>query len=62
MALWNDVLFQMLLLEINDNDEVLALRWLFIPRSELNHRTPMEVISDGGRDRVIQVMGELNEK
>lgn len=57
--LWNDVEFQMLLLEINGNDEVKAFRWLFTPRQELNSRTPLEVLSDGGRERVLQVMGEL---
>ena len=48
--------FQIDLLDAFDNDEIKAFRWLFIPLPELNNRTPMEVFSDGGRDRVMQIL------
>lgn len=55
--LWNDFLFHVELMDTFD-DELLAFRWLFTPCPQLNYRTPLEVISDGGRARVMQVLTE----
>lgn len=58
--MWNDMQFQINLLNKFDNDEIKAFRWLFTPYPQLNHRTPMEVLSDGGIARIIQVLEEYN--
>ena len=55
--MWNDMNFHLELMDTFD-DELLAFRWLFIPSPQLNYRTPIEVLSDGGRARVMQVLQE----
>lgn len=57
--MWNDINFQILLLEINDQDETKAFRWLFTPLECLNNRTPLEVMSDGGRERIIDILERI---
>jgi uncharacterized protein (DUF2384 family) len=54
--MYNDMTFQMILVEKFKGDEIQAFRWLFTPVPELNHRTPIEVISDGGKERVFQML------
>ena len=58
--MWNDMQFHIDLIDAFDN-EVKAFRWLFTPLPELNGRTPMEVFSDGGRDRVMQILEARHE-
>ena len=55
--MWNDMNFHIELMDTFD-DEAMAFRWLFTVCSKLNYRTPMEVLSDGGRARVMQVLQE----
>lgn len=57
-----DVKLQIAILKYNKADEKEAFRWLFTPISFFNHRTPMEVISDGGRDRVMGYLVVMIEK
>lgn len=57
--MFNDITLQIKILQANNDDEVKAFRWLFTPIRCLNDRTPMEVISDGGRDRILQILEEL---
>ena len=59
--MWNDMNFHIELMDTFD-DELLAFRWLFTPCPQLNHRTPIEVLSDGGRSRVMQVLSEYRFK
>ena len=58
--MWNDFEFHARLLDILGSEQK-AFRWIFTPLVELNHRTPMEVFSDGGRDRVMQVLEAKGE-
>lgn len=60
--MFNDFDFQINLLDNFNQDETKAFRWLFTPIECLNHRTPLEVISDGGRDRVFQILEELKRR
>ena len=55
--MWNDIEFHVELMDTFD-DEKVAFRWLFTPCPQLNHRTPIEVLSDGGRARIMQVLQE----
>jgi len=55
--MWNDINFHVELMDTFD-DELLAFRWLFTPSPKLNYRTPIEVLSDSGRARVMQVLQE----
>ncbi len=55
--MWNDIEFHANLMDTFD-DEVKAFRWLFTPLPELNFRTPIEVLSSGGRARIMQVLEE----
>jgi len=57
--MWNDFEFHAKLLDILGSEQK-AFRWLFTPRIELNHRTPIEVLSDSGKARVMQVLEEYN--
>ena len=59
--MYNDIHFQLALLKYHEGDEVSAFRWLFKPVNYLNHRTPLEVISDGGRERVMGYLLALIE-
>jgi uncharacterized protein (DUF2384 family) len=53
--MFNDIQLHIAIMD-NFEDEVVAFRWLFTPIAELNHRTPMEVISSGGTDRIIGLL------
>ncbi len=55
--MWNDFEFHARLLDVLGSEQK-DFRWLFTPQVELNHRTPIEVLSDGGRSRVMQVLQE----
>jgi uncharacterized protein (DUF2384 family) len=57
--MYNDIHLHITLLDIFNGDEVKAFRWMFTPIVELNHRTPLEVLSDGGLYRVIGILEAL---
>lgn len=59
--MYNDFEFHARLLDILGSEQK-AFRWLFTPLIELNSRTPMEVFSDGGRDRVKQILEAKRKK
>lgn len=55
--MWNDMQFHIDLMDKFD-DEAKAFQWLFTPCPQLNHRTPIEVLSDSGKARVMQILNE----
>lgn len=58
--MWNDMTFQIKLLNAFDHDEVKAFRWLFIPIYTLGNRTPIEMIAEGGHEAVNEILQKFN--
>jgi len=59
--MFNDLNLHILLLQVFD-EESDAFRWLFTTLPCLNSRTPLEVISSGGTERVIHILEILAER
>jgi len=56
--MWNDIIFQSALMDVFDSEEK-AFRWLFTPIQTLGNRTPIEMLTEGGQEAVMDVLRKV---